>query len=66
MTGTHGERIARASLGVGKERSGCDGMARKERQSEMKHGHRHDESPIILSSRIDDSVGYSVLRQIGA
>ena len=28
----------------------------------MKHGHRHDESPIILSSRIDGNVGYSVLR----
>ena len=28
----------------------------------MKHGHRHDESSIIQSARIDDSVDYSVLR----
>ena len=37
-------------------------MAESKWRSAMKIGDRHDESPIILSSRINGSVGYFVLR----
>ena len=37
-------------------------MVQRKRRSEMTHGHRHDERPIVPFYRVDDSVGYSVLR----
>ena len=37
-------------------------MAQEQRRSEINRGHRHDESPIILSSRVDGRGGHSVLR----